>query len=166
MNSYEWKQQARKERLERAADRARSDSDRSLAAAHKAVAGIPFGQPILVGRHSERRHRRALQRCDDRMRQGFARLKEAEDYAYRAAAVGTSGISSDDPEAVEKLGEKVEHLEAQRERIKAINAAWRKTKGAPGWTEGLSLTEREASAIERAPSLRTQDFKAKLPPLC
>ena len=30
--------------------------------------GIPFGQPILVGHHSERRHRRVIERADHAMR--------------------------------------------------------------------------------------------------
>ena len=161
MNAYQWKQEARRQRLERAADRARDDSDQSFRGADAAVAGIPFGQPILVGHHSEKRHRRALQRCDDRMRKGLTRLREAEDYARRAAAVGQGGISSDDPEAVDKLGDKAQQLRAQRDRMKAINSAWRKAKGARGWSLGLDLTQHEADDI--ASTARAQPFYNGVP---
>lgn len=149
MNSYEWKQEARRQRLAQRAERATQEGERSLKSADAAVAGIPFGQPILVGHHSEKRHRRALERCDSRMRAGFARLKDAEELARRAAAVGTAGISQDDPDAVEKLGEKVEQLEARRDRMKQINTAFRKAKGTKGWTQGLDLTDKEAEQIGR-----------------
>lgn len=149
MNSYEWKQEQRRERLERRAQRAQADSDRSFAGARAAVDGIPPGQPILVGHHSEKRHRAALNRHDQRMRKGFERLKEAQELAHRAAAVGTAGISQDDPDAVEKLGDKVEQLEARRDRMKQINTAFRKAKGAKGWTQGLDLSDQEAEQIGR-----------------
>lgn len=153
MNAYEWKQEQRRERLEKAARRASREGEASLQSAHREVEGIPFGQPILVGHHSEKRHRRALARHDSKMRRGFERLKEAEDLARRAAAVGTAGISSDDPEAVSKLGDKVSELEAQRDRMKAINAAYRKAKGAQGWSNGLNLTTAEAKDITQRAGL-------------
>ena len=100
------------------------------------------------------------------MRRGFTRLREAQDLARRAAAVGTGGISSDDPEAVTLLAEKVADLEAQRDRAKAINAAYRKAKGAKGWSQGLNLTQQEAVAI--ASTARAQPFYngVPYPPYC
>lgn len=40
-----------------------AESGRRWNAALSATAGIPLGQPILVGHHSERRHRNALARA-------------------------------------------------------------------------------------------------------
>jgi len=46
---------------------------------------IPFGQPILVGHHSEGRHRRDLQRIDDNMRKSVEASDKAAYYADRLA---------------------------------------------------------------------------------
>ncbi len=107
MNAYEYRQEARRERLERAATRARTEGEARLVSADR-MARQMDGQPILVGHHSEKRHRRQIARMQGNMRQGFTRLREAEELARRAASVGTGGISSDDPEAVAKLDDKVE----------------------------------------------------------
>ena len=40
----------------------RANSDAAFEASHNAVEGIPFGQPILVGHYSERKHRAAIER--------------------------------------------------------------------------------------------------------
>lgn len=143
MNAYELRQEARRERLERAATRAASESASRFQRARSEVEGIPLGQPILVGHHSEKRHRRALERCDTNMRKGVEAAAAARDLAHRAAAVGSGGISSDDPDAAVKLGEKVSELEARRDRMKAINAHWRKHKT----FDGLELTDGERREI-------------------
>lgn len=89
---------------------------------------IPMGQPILVGHHSEKRHRRDL----DRMNRNFQAAAEAQREADRlksAARNPSSAISSDDPEAVVQLKKKVERLEAQRDFRKKLNKVFRKHKG-------------------------------------
>ena len=87
---------------------------------------IPFGQPILVDHYSAPRHRSLLKRHDSKMRAGFAKLEAAADYARRADAVGTAGISVDDPDAVAKLAEKKSDLEIRRDWMKAANKVWKK----------------------------------------
>ena len=126
-NTYEDKQAARKARYEELAEKNQARAGREF---HKAdlreeVSGIPFGQPILVGHHSERRHRNAIERADNAMRRGIEADSKAGYYADKAASVGKSGISSDDPEAVTKLREKLATLEARQERMKDMNKAWR-----------------------------------------
>ena len=121
MNSYEQKQQARKERLEERAAKAAANSEAAYSASRQAVEGIVMGQPILVGHHSEGRHRRAIQRADDRMRKSVEEQRRAQELERRAEAVGTGGISSDDPDAVNKLRAQLEELTATQERMKAAN---------------------------------------------
>src|SRR5947207_1571026 len=87
--------------------RMRCSSSTPLSGAAGMADAIPFGQPILVGHHSEKRDRRFRARIDGKFRKGIALHKKAEDLKHRAASVGTAGISSDDPEAIEKLREKV-----------------------------------------------------------
>ncbi len=123
MNAYEQKQAARKARLEDRAEKLASQADARFNSASSEVAGIPFGQPILVGHHSESRHRNALKRHDQKMRKGLELQQAARDAAGRAESVGKAGISSDDPEAVEKLTERLAVLEARRALYKALNNA-------------------------------------------
>jgi hypothetical protein len=121
MNAYEQKQQARKDRLEERAAGASQNSDAAYRAAHRATEGIVMGQPILIGHHSESRHRGALKRADNNMRKCVDESKRAEELARRAAAVGTGGISSDDPDAVQKLRDQLATLAANQEQMKAAN---------------------------------------------
>ncbi|KKN73239.1 hypothetical protein LCGC14_0402240 [marine sediment metagenome] len=121
MNSYEAKQEARKARYEELAEKNQAEAAREF---HKGdlreeVSGIPFGQPIRVGHHSEGRHRNAIKRANNAMRRGIEAQSKAGHYAAKAANVGKGGISSDDPEAVVKLREKLAKLEARQERMKA-----------------------------------------------
>jgi hypothetical protein len=85
---------AEAERYERAGDRAdyhngvaRSAGAKSQAAyggEHGILDMIPMGQPILVGHHSERRHRRDLERAESLRRRGRAEAERAEHHAGRA----------------------------------------------------------------------------------
>lgn len=143
MNSYEQKQEARRERLEAAADRARAKSDAYLDRGdmREERSGIPFGQPILVGHHSEGRHRRAIARAQAAMNKGLEEHKRADRLASRAAAVGSGGVSSDDPDAVGKLQAKIDGAKSDQEFMKRANAvirsAYRKglrgADGSPLW---------------------------------
>ncbi len=128
MNSYEAKQAARKTRYEELAARNQAKAAQEF---HKGdlreeVSGIPFGQPILVGHHSERRHRNAIERANNATRRGIEAQSKAGYYAAKADSVGKSGISSDDPEAVTKLREKLAKLETRQEHMKAANKLVRK----------------------------------------
>lgn len=134
-HDYEERQESRRERLEERADNLTSKARDAFQQADAATAGIPFGQPILVGHHSERRHRKALERSDNAMRKGCDALDYAKSLARRADAVGTGGISSDDPEAVTKLREKIAKIEVRRTRQKLANKAWREARKKPAVLE-------------------------------
>ena len=54
-------------------------------ASRKATEGIPFGQPILVGHHSERRHRNAIERSRQLSARGMNEYHK-ENYWQRRAA--------------------------------------------------------------------------------
>lgn len=126
MNSYEEKQQRRKEALEAKAERLAREGQAKVDSGMNRLRSIPFGQPILVGHHSERRDRNFRAKAGASIDKGMELRQEAADVARRAEAVGSGGISSDDPEAVDKLKLKLAGLELAQEQMKAINAAWRK----------------------------------------
>lgn len=138
MSTYRERREARAERLRDWADRREAKSDAALASAKRIADAIPFGQPILVGHHSEARHRRDLDRIDRGMRAGVENARRADDMRSRADGIESQlagSIYSDDVDAIERLEERIADLEAKRERIKAHNRAHRGDKGctcAPG----------------------------------
>lgn len=124
---YEAKRQARYERLLQAAQRAEQESQSTLNHARSMASVIPFGQPILIGHHSERRDRNYRERIHNKHRKGYELAQKAEYYRERAAAMQkNTAIFSDDPDAAEKIADKVARLEARQERMKAANKLVRK----------------------------------------
>lgn len=124
MNRYEEKQEARRQRYENLADKAAAESDRRFKMSGEGLP--PMGEPIKVGHHSEKRHRAAIARSHANMDKFVEEGQKAAHYERKAASVGKGGISSDDPEAVEKLKTKLESLQASQEMMKAANKALRK----------------------------------------
>jgi hypothetical protein len=124
--AYEDKLERKRQRLEKASARAAAKASAAFGTAHRIGDAIPFGQPILVGHHSERRHRGAIAKIDRSMRKGFESDDLAKEFAARAAAVGTAGISSDDPDAVRKLKVELNQLRLNHDKMKAGNAAIKK----------------------------------------
>lgn len=78
MNSYEEKQEARRARYEEKASRLRDEAHRLHDQAHEMASAIPFGQPILVGHHSEGRDRRYRARIHDTFGKAFATMDKAD----------------------------------------------------------------------------------------
>ena len=130
MNDFEQKKADRIERLRSRAQRSAADGHASIDAARAIGERIPFGQPILVGHHSEHRHRRDIDRIDAKYRRGFEALSEAKELARRAdAAEANTAISSDDPDAIAKLEAKLAAQRAEHAREVAGNKAIRAAKG-------------------------------------
>lgn len=128
MNDYEARQARRRQRYEELAAKNRKEASQRFGTAREIGSHIPMGQPILVGHHSEKRHRADAARIDNNMRKGVEASDKASYYAGKAASVGTGGISSDDPEAIDKLQEKLAGMEADQERMKAANKIIRAKK--------------------------------------
>ena len=121
MNHYEQKQEDKRQRYLDLADKAEAESTAAWTASGAAIEGIPFGQPILVGHHSEKGHRAAIKRSHNAMDRMCNASKKAEHYRSKAAGVGHAGISSDDPEAVTKLLEKINTAEEKQDLMKKAN---------------------------------------------
>jgi hypothetical protein len=66
------------------------------------------------------------------MRRGIEEAKKADRLEARADAVGTGGISSDDPDAIAKLKAEFAGFEQRQEAMKAANIAWRKAGNKAG----------------------------------
>ena len=142
-------------RLERRRTWAAGRTAKSAAAfegAHKIVENIPLGQPILVGHHSEKRHRRDIDRMGSLMDKGVESAKMATHHESKAAGIEAAldhSIFSDDPDALDALREKIAGLKAEGDRCKAINKEIRKGEGfeARLLAKGLTMTDREKKVL-------------------
>lgn len=138
MNDYEQKQANRKQRLQDRAQSTRNEATSKLEEAHKRASCIPFGQPILVGHHSEGRDRRFRAGIHRLQGKGFELHEQADELERRAKAVGTGGISSDDPEALAKLRDQLANIKAAQERMVAANKIIRRKQGAEAQIAALT----------------------------
>ena len=161
MTGYGQKIEARKERYRALAEKSRARANELINRASTMASVIPFGQPILIGHHSEGRDRRYRARIGQAMSKGSDLLKKADYYARRAESTNNGAISADDPEAQEKLRERIAALKTVQERMKAANAAIRKHKN-----DGPEAQQAALKAIgftaEQAVELLNPDFAGRL----
>lgn len=137
------KLQAKRDRYAARAQKARDEATAAYEASKERADRIPMGQPILVGHHSERKHRRDLAKIDRDMRKSIDAIKRAEHYERKAAGVGKGGISADDPDAIEKITARIAELEETRDAYKAHNKKARSKAGRESGIDpvpGYSLT--------------------------
>ena len=157
MNDYEQKKQDRIDRLRARADKARAQSDALSKQSWDMIHAIPLGQPIMGA--TDARYR---ERAGNKMRQSIVASDKADYYERRAqAAENNTAISSDDPEAITKLTEKLEGLKKAQEFMKAINAHYRKNGTCHGM-EGLSEEQAEEldQDVKNGPSWVNVPFPA------
>jgi hypothetical protein len=155
LNDYEQRRQNRIDRLHEKAEQARAQSNALSKQSHDMASAIPFGQPV---------HGAADQRYRDRigkkMEQSIAAADKAAYYESRAqAAENNTAISSDDPEAIKKLTDKLESLREMQVTMKNINAYYRKygtCQGAPGLR--AEIAEKLDREVKEGPSWVTVPY--------
>lgn len=146
-NDYFEKKEARIERLREKADKMRSESVDAFRDARKIQDSIPLGQPILIGHYSEKRSRRDRDRIDANIKKSIEKQEQAEYYDEKlAAAKNNTAISSDNPQAVELLKEKISKLKARQQRYKDMNKYYRKRKTMVGFED---LSDEKAEEINK-----------------
>lgn len=156
MNAYEAKKAERIERLRVRAGKLAAASIAAGNAAHAILDRIPVGQPILTDHHSAKRHRRDVAKAHQRLTKAVELRAEAEAVERRAdRAEANVDVSSDDPEAVTKLREKVARLDHDRARMVAANKAVRSTDPRAA-LEALGFSARLVA------QLLTPDFAGRL----
>jgi hypothetical protein len=158
IQDYADRVQARYERLQKRAEREAEAGRADVTRAHDMASLIPFGQPILVGHHSEGRDRRYRERIHDTFARGYARLERADRMRQRAeSAANNRAISSDDPAAILKLEVKIAEAERNHELMKAANAVIRQALKLQRTfaeqvifaAEKLNISVRDAEALMR-----------------
>lgn len=128
-SNYHERKATRLERAEELAAKNSREAESRRKLADKQSERFYMGQPILVGHHSEASARATQEKMHNNMSKSIELDKKAEYYANMAASITTStAISSDDPDALEKLRIKLEKLEAQGEQYRTTNEAYRAFK--------------------------------------
>lgn len=82
--SSQTRAQAKAEKLEGYASNAEKRSDAYYEASQEGKDFLALGEPIKIGHHSERRHRRLIERNWERMGKSVAETEKAKDYKRRA----------------------------------------------------------------------------------
>ena len=124
----EEKRQARIERYERLAEKAKQESTEAHERSHRLVEHIPAGQPILPGRRGIT-HRNTLEKSWNALGKSVKLDEKAEYYKSKAeAAAKNDNIYLGDEDAVERLTEKLEGLKRSQEIMKFVNKIVRDKK--------------------------------------
>lgn len=168
--TYRERRLARAEKLRGWAEKREQRAEQAYERATELGQMIPFGQPILVGHHSEKGHRAHIQKIDSAMRQSCENSAKAERMEAKADEIeyqALRSIYSDDPDAIERLAQKVRTLETKREVMKGANVAARKdgkTAPFPSWSltnlgATIRTTKKRLEQLQReqvnGPSFRT-----------
>jgi len=161
MNNFQEKRQSKIERFKELAKKFEAQSTQAYEQSSKIGQHIPFGQPILVGHHSEGRHRRDLAKIGRYMDQSVELSNKAEYYERRAGNMEKSKvISQDDPEAVDKIETKLEKLEKLQKLMKDANKIIKSKKTSK---EGKTLLLMELGLkAEQAEKLMEPDFCGRI----
>ena len=153
-SDYEERRKQRIERYKELSMKAQERSSRYSNSNANRILQIAPGQPILVGHHSEKKHRKLIKRAQDDIRKSIEEDNKSKFYKERViTAENSKVIYSDDPQAINKLKEKLERLENERASIKAReHSTWELTN--------IGATIRETKKrIERLEKLANIDFK-------
>lgn len=146
----------RLERLRKRTDKVEREARADIDLAHACAEAIPFGQPILVGHHSERRDRNYRQKIENGFRRGYEALSRAKTIRERAdTAESNRAISSDDPLAVVKLREKLVKLEDDHQFMRRVNAAIRKALKQPADRQADILASTLSISLQTAQKMLT-----------
>ncbi|WP_305840021.1 DUF3560 domain-containing protein [Photobacterium leiognathi] len=152
LGDYKARIESKRERLEARAEKAHQQSDCYYQSSKKLADMLPFGQPILIGHHSEARARRHADKIFNEMGKSVAASKKAAYLENKAMGIGKNGIASDDLEAIQKLRAKLASLEKAQEMMKAANKVVRSQHMTEAdkieyMVTSLSLTKEQATAI-------------------
>ncbi|MDO4563927.1 MAG: DUF3560 domain-containing protein [Clostridia bacterium] len=148
MNSYEEKKQRRIDYYNEKAEKLEQESGRLAKESSEMVSAIPPGQPLLVDHYSYKADKNYRDRAWNKMDKSVEVGKKADYYRSKAeAAEKNTAISSDDPDAVTKLKEKLQKLQDFQSYMKKVNAYYRKNGTMKGF-EGIS--DEKAAEIDEA----------------
>jgi phospholipid N-methyltransferase len=150
--------EVRAERFEEYHGKRAEESERTAEAVSKLADGIPLGQPILVGHHSEKRARKDAERIENGMRKAVNLWRTAEYWQRRARGVLSNVAYKERPDVRARRIKGLEADKRKMERTKDENGRFLR-----GWQR---LTDLEAfkhkdgspsTPLERAKYLANYD---------
>ncbi|WP_216846474.1 DUF3560 domain-containing protein [Granulicella sp. L56] len=131
----------RSERFSEYSDKRAEDADRAHTAVSAIADGIPYGQPILVGHHSERRARKDAERIESGMRKAIKMWNTSKYWTDRAAGAVRHAKYKERPDV---RARRIKTLEADKRRQERTIAESQKFLKA--WSRE-ELTEAQARTI-------------------
>ena len=148
MNSYEEKKQRRIDYYNEKAEKFEQESSQLAKESSKMIEAIPMGQPLLVDHYSYTSDKNYRDRAWNKMGKSVEAGQKADYYRSKAeAAENNTVISSDDPEAVAKLKEKLEERQDLQSHMKKVNAYYRKNGTMKGFED---ISDEKAAEIDEA----------------
>jgi len=145
-SDYEDRKEQKIDRLNERAEKAHREATAQHKKAERIGSAIPFGQPILVGHHSEKRHRADIDKIETAHRKSAEADDKAAYYQDRVDAIeSNNSISGDNPDAVDLYKARLIELETAQEQMKSVNAYWRKHKTMKGYP---GMTDKAAAGID------------------
>lgn len=125
----------RADRFEEYSDRREADAERQRSAVAAIADGIPLGQPILVGHHSEARARRDAERIQSGIRRAVKLWDTAQYWTRRAAAAKHAAAYKERPDVRARRIKTIEADKRKQERNRADSVkyleAWRVVEKQP-----------------------------------
>jgi hypothetical protein len=120
----------RAERFEGYSDNASQRSQDAHTKVKNITAGIPFGQPILIGHHSERRHRAAAEKVQNGLHKAVEEHKKSEYWKSRAESALSRIKRKERPDAIYR---RIQKLEMEQRGIERSDIMGEETKAAWRW---------------------------------
>lgn len=167
---YEERKEARRLRYEELSKKAEERSAQYMNSNANRILEMTPGQPIIIGHHSEKKARRLHERAWEDTRRSIEEDKKSNYYKDRAETIETSKvIYNDDHNAIQKLKDKLEYLEKERELIKEdedhsswqlqnIGARIRETKRRIARLEKLEEIEFEDKEFNGGKAVRNKEI--------
>ncbi len=150
----------RGERLAERADRHQAASDAAYAYSHSLVAGIPAGQPVLAGHHSESGHRRLLDRSWNALGRSVREGEAAESLRQRAEVAGRQHARS---ERVDVTQRRIERLEADLRGVQRnLDGYTRNHRNGQGEIYHTDVTPPATGAYRERLELQKAEIEANL----
>lgn len=156
---YEERKQRRIARYKAVSQKAKEEAEARSNSTANRILMMTHGQPIIIGHHSERKARKLHRQAEYDIRKSIELSDKSDYYEAKARHVEKSNaIYNDDPKAIEKLKEKLERLENERNSIKARpHETWELTNV----TGNIRETKLRIKRIEEQEQLVFPDIKFK-----
>lgn len=134
----------RADRFEDYSDKRMSDAESARRAVESIADGIPFGQPILVGHHSEKHARRDAERIESGMRKAVKMWETSQYWTARAKGAVRAAKYKELPGVRARRIKTIEADKRKRERSRADGAKFLRV-----WTNLEKIAESDRHEVAR-----------------